>query len=257
MKIEERLKNWAAGHEATPGHLDGLAKQVTVNAARNRYLSPNGNASIWMPFLSKLGYVFTGAFVAGVVFFLCGHHSVSQTSDTAADSLARLAKPTPDQMNSIRRIFAETTRLFPKQLRWMAQSNGDMGLGVEDESGSPVADTPPMLVRMVVVSRSDGESAWRPLWATDVVLRGEELVEISPNRNSANKLTMWVYPLQNGRVAVDTAVDLDKPLKLASRLNSVVKVGEPSEVATVRMGDTEYRLFQTIEPLNGQKGKKI
>lgn len=257
MNIEERLKNWAVRHAVSPGHLDGLAKQVTTEAARHRYLSPNGNASIGTPFMSKLGYALTGAVVAGVIFVLCGPHSVSQNSDTAFAGVAQLARPTPDQMNSIRRIFSETTRLFPKQLRWMAQSNGDMGLGVEDENGIPVADTPPILVRMVVVSRLDGESDWRPLWSTDVVLRGEELVEISPNRNSANKLTMWVYPLQNGRVAVDTAVDLDKPLKFSSRLNSVVKVGEPAEVATVRMGDTEYRLFQTIEPLNCIKGQKI
>ena len=50
--------------------------------------------------------------------------------------------------------FSETARLFPRRLRWIAQSDGDMALGVESLEESWVADTPPMLLRFVVVSRT-------------------------------------------------------------------------------------------------------
>lgn len=257
MEIDRQLRDWAQRHLASPAHLEGLARKATVKAAHQRSLGVPIAEPALMLFWGKLGYALSGAIVAMVVLMLCVQHGGSRARETTALSVAQLAKPTPAQMTVSRRLFAETTRLFPKQLRWMAQSNGDMGLGVENEGAGSVADTPPMLVRMVVVSRTAGESAWRPVWTTDVILRGEELVEISPNRNSSNKLTMWVYPLQNGKVAVDSAVDLDKPLKLSSRLNSVVTEGVPAEVATVRMGDTEYRLFQTVETLCAEKEQKI
>jgi hypothetical protein len=255
MKLDDRLKEWAARHEASPSTLEKLASRVNVEAVRRRYANDTMPASALRLFWGKLGYALTGAIVAGVVFVVL-HHSQPQVGQGEVVMAERLVAPTADQVSSIRHLFAETARLFPQRLRWIAQSNGDMGLGVEEGEQDWTSDTPPMLVRLVVVSRTGTESAWRPVWSSDVVLRGEDLAEITPNRNAANKLTLWVYPLQNGRVAVDTGVVLDKPMKFASRLNSVVKVGEPAEVGMVRRGDTEYRLFQTVEPLCTGKGHK-
>ena len=256
MKLDDRLKQWATRHEPLPGHLEALAARVTVEAARRRHAKATMTTSAWMPFLGRLGYALTGAVVAGVVFAFFVHQGVRQRGQSDSALTARMARPTADQMSTMSRLFAETARLFPKRLRWIAQSNGDMGLGVEATDQDWTYDAPPMLVRLVMVSRTGNETTWRQVWSTDVVLHGEDLAEITPNRNSANKLTLWVYPLQDGKVAVDTGVELDKPLKLASRLNTVVKDGEPAEVTTVRRGDTEYRLFQTVEPLNGGRGRK-
>ena len=256
MNLDSDLKDWAARQEPPPGHLDGLAARVTAETARRRYAIATASAPAWMPFLGKLGYAVTGAVVAAVVLALCMRHGAPRTGHAESDALARLAAPTVEQVSAERRLFAETARLFPQRLRWIAQSNGDMGLGVEAADQDWTCDTPPMLVRLVVVSRKNGEAVWRQAWSTDVVLRGEDMAEIAPNRDSANRLTLWVYPLQDGRVAVDTGVELDKPLKIASRLNAVVKAGEPAEVATVRSGDMEYRVFQTVERLGGVKGRK-
>jgi hypothetical protein len=255
MNFEARLKQWAARHEASPAKLADLAAQVVVEAARHRHADTSAPALASMPFLGRLGYALTGAVVAGVVFVLCARQGEPQAS--RSESAAAMAKPTADQVTTVSRLFAETARLFPKRLRWIAQSNGDMGLGVEAADQDWPCDTPPMLVRLVVVAKTGTETAWRQVWATDVVLRGEDLAEITPNRDSANKVTLWVYPLQDGKLAVDTGVNLDEPLKIASRLSSVVKNGEPAEVATVRLGDTEYRLFQTVQPLHGAKGRTI
>jgi hypothetical protein len=51
-------------------------------------------------------------------------------------------------------------------------------------------------------------------------------------------------------------IPLDKPLRLASRQSTVVTAGRPAQVATMKFGDTEYKLFQTVEPLTGQKEQR-
>ena len=252
MSLDSTLKAWAAKHEAPQAHLDKLAGQTVTEAARRR-LSPVEPIRAWLPFLTGLGYAATGAMVAGLVFVFYLQVCGSRMSLDGALAAARLAVPTPGQVSAVSRLFSETARLFPQRLRWIAQSNGDMGLGVESVEEAWVADTPPTLVRLVVVSRAGKEEAWRPVWSADVVVRGEDLAEIAPNRSSANKLALWVYPLQNGMVAVDTVVELESPLRLASRQSAVFTAGEPVQTAAVCLGDAEYRLFQTVEPLNGRR----
>lgn len=46
--------------------------------------------------------------------------------------------------------------------------------------------------------------------------------------NSLNKLALWVYPLQNAEVAMDTVVELDKPLRLTSRQNMIFTARVPT-----------------------------
>jgi len=255
MNVDSKLKNWAAGHQAPQAHLDALAARTVTEAARRRFVSvePVRTGS---QFLARLGYAATGAIVAGFVLVFGFQSGAPRMAGGEFCAASRLAAPTPGQVSTIAHLYAETARLFPQRLRWIAQSNGDVGLGVEASEESWIADTPPMLVRLVVVSRTGKDAAWRPVWSTDVVVRGEDLAEIAPNRNSSNKLALWVYPLQNGKVAVDTVVELDKPLRLASRQSAVVTAGEPAQVATMRLGDTEYRLFQTVEPLKGGRGPR-
>jgi hypothetical protein len=152
-------------------------------------------------------------------------------------------------MGAIQKVFAETSRLFPKQLRWLVQSNGDIGLGVESDAGAPVPDTPAMLVRLVLVKRAAGEKIWRPAWTTDIVMRGEDRVEIVPNREGHNKVSLWLYQLEKGMVAVDTSICIEQPLRVSARLDAVIGLGEPAVVVTSSMGGDEYKLLQTVEPL--------
>ena len=252
MSVDSKLREWAARRQASQAHLDSLATRTVTEAARRRFVAiepmPAGSQ-----FLARLGYALTGAIVAGLVIVFGLQRGAPGLAGDEAGGALRQAVPTPGQISTIARLYAETVRLFPRRLRWIAQSNGDMGLGVEATEESWIADAPPMLVRLVIVSRTGRDTAWRPVWSTDVVLRGEDMAEIAPNRNAANKVALWVYPLQNGKVAVDTAVELDKPLRFASRQSAVVTAGQPTPVATVRLGDVEYRLIQTVERMNGRR----
>jgi hypothetical protein len=113
-----------------------------------------------------------------------------------------------------------------------------------------------MLVRLVLVKRAAGETTWKQAWATDVVMRGEDRVEIAPNRKGHNKVTLWLYPVENGKVAVDTSIAIDQPLRVSGRLDTVIGIGEPAEVAAYNKGGDEYKLLQTVEPLNGKQACK-
>lgn len=147
-------------------------------------------------------------------------------------------------------LFTEVSRLFPHQLRWIAQSSGEVGLGLESDATSSIPNTPAMSIRLVVLSRKTPETKWREAWTTDIIVHAEDLVDITPSRHSNNRLHFWVFPLQNGKVAVETDMALESPLVLSSRLNTVMNAGEPTEVATVRIGDEEFKIFQTVKPLH-------
>ena len=77
----------------------------------------------------------------------------------------------------------------------------------------------------------------------------QEVVEVVPNRKAGNRLALWVYPLADGKIAVDTSLSLDMPVRISSKTTAVVRQGQPSEFMSVRIGETEYRVFQTVETL--------
>ena len=254
--FENDLKEWSARHSPGTKYLDHLRGRIVVEAARRHHLGQ----SLHMPWQispwGRAAFSVLGA-CAGILILLMGWGYFWQTSapETGA-SLAGLTKPSAAQMGAFQKLFAETTRLFPKQLRWIVQSNGDVGLGVESEGSGQVSDTPAMVVRLVLVKRASGEKDWKPAWTTDIVMRGEDWVEITSDRKGDNKLTLWVYPLEKGMVAVDTSIALDHPMRISGRLDTVIGIGQPAGVAISSRDGNEYKLFQTVQPLTGRQGCK-
>lgn len=250
-KLDNMLKEWAGKRAVSEMHLNELTRRITSEASRRRYVCGLEKTGPEVsPFWNKLAHAGLGAAVTLVValfyFQWFVSHRLPYPGNGEASSLAAIP---PRQIDSGRRLFSEMERLFSDRLRWIAESNGDMGIGVESLQGGLLEDSPPMLVRLMVISRKSGESAWRSVWNTDVLLRGEEVVEVVPNRESDNRLTLWVYPLADGKVAVDTSLSLEIPVRLSSRLNMVVQQGEPSEIMSLRIEEMEYRVFQTVTTL--------
>lgn len=254
--MDSLLKQWNARHAPGTEHLDRMADRISVEAARRRYLGCLAPAATGMTLWGKWVYGTLGACAAILVMaIVLGHFGKTSARESGA-SLAGLAKPSAVQVGTFQELFAETTRLFPKQLRWIVQSNGDIGLGVESGGNSDVADTPVMLVRLVLVKRVAGEKTWKPAWTTDIVMRGEDRVEIATNLKGHNKVTLWLYPLDKGMVAVDTSIAIDQPLRVSARLDTVVGMGVPTEVAASAMGGDEYKVLQTVQPLEEIQGRK-
>lgn len=254
--LDHELKEWAKRRQPGQDLLDGLASRVVTEAARHRYQGRESGHTVRGGVWFKLGYAMAGA--AGAVLVCALWFGLLKTSVPAGNGgdLARLTSPTEAQMDAARKLFAETTRLFPQQLRWIAQSNGEIGLGVESDPNRKGSTEPALFVRLVMVKRSVGETRWTQAWTTDVVLRGEELVEVEPRRKMNDKLALWVYPLDNGKVAVNTAVVMVHPLPMNKRTDVVVGMGEPSEIASSRQGNEEFKLLQIVERLDAAKGRK-
>jgi hypothetical protein len=69
------------------------------------------------------------------------------------------------------------------------------------------------------------------------------------SQNKSNSLALWIYPLADGQLAVDAELDLEAPVRLASRINRVIVPGETVRVAQLHTDGTEYRMYQTVEIL--------
>jgi hypothetical protein len=251
-KLDNILQDWAARMAPTKEHLKDLTTRVTGEVARRRYLAHTEDRPVAVvQFWSKLAYAGLGAAVTLVIALVCFHSFLTVTgpspNSAPASSFAFISR---EQAKAGNRLFREMERLFPNNLRWISESNGDVGMGVESVQGGILQDSPEIFVRLTVVARKEGEKSWKPIWKTDVLLRGEELVEVVPNREKDNRLALWVYPLAGGKVAIDSSLALDMPMRLASRINTIVEQGEPAEIMSLRADNMEYRVFQTVKVLS-------
>ncbi len=241
--LDNTLKTWADGHGATEEHLTSLTTRITTEATRAQYQA----AETSTPILHRFGYAALGMAATLLIGILCLHSGIlGYSRDDTGQCLARISS---DDANAIRSLYAETDHMFAEKLRWIAESNGNMGIGVESVLGGQANDSVPLLVRLTVVSRAAGESEWKREWNADVLLRGQEVAEIAPNPNTPNKLTLWAYPLEDGRVAIDTGFSLVAPVELASHSSAVASEGAPLELLSMKTGDVEYRVFQTVQSL--------
>jgi hypothetical protein len=244
-KLHDALKNWSERKRPTDEHMRQLTGRITSEASRLRHEEA---FEAYVPFRMKFGYAALGAAVALAVSCLCLFSGIPRRP-VDSEAPARLAEVQSDRIEAGRLLFAEMDRLFADNLRWVAESGGDMGLGVGSLPGGTVSDAEPVLVRLVVLTRDQRDASWRSVWDANVLLRGEERIEVVPNRNLENKLALWVYHMKGGELAVDADFSLDVPVRLAARINTVVRQGEPEEILRVSEDGIEYRVFQTVSVL--------
>ena len=243
--LDSLLQDWSASHAPRADHLDQLSRTIGTEVVRQRYQQPPMTSSITGGLWRKLGYMALGSALTLLLALLLTRFKPA-SEPAVATPWAMLSA---QQIQAETRLFRELERLFPDNLRWVVQSNGDMGLGVAATASMELQRTPAMLVRMVVVSRRLGDKTWQPAWHADVIVRGGELVEVTPTRDKGNKLALWVYPLSDGAFAVDTSLAFTLPAPLNSRTSAVLHNGQPAEIATLRSGDWECRVLQTAFPL--------
>lgn len=250
-QLDDILHGWASRHTSGESQMKDLARSIKAEIAHRNVSGMEIEMPVLIPFSIKLCYAAVGAAAALLVCAFCYHALVSARPSVFQDNAMSFAVIPDSKISTDKALFREMERLFTDNLRWIAQSNGDVGLGVETIQGGLGRDSEPVVVRLTVVSRGAGETAWRPAWSTDVILRGEERVEIMSNRKAGDKLALWVYPLTDGKMAVDTTFSLEVPVQISSRISTVVRRGEPSEMMTMREGGVEYKVFQTVQSLDG------
>ena len=204
--LDERLRSWAARRAPTASHLDALARRIHAAAAHltpacravasrrrdTRHLTPFPH-----PFALRFAYGLAGIAV-GVALTLAFLRATPLTPGPRDDGNAtRLAGISSGQIRVHKRLFQEMNRLFAERLRWVAETDGKMAMGVEALSGA-ANNAAPVLVRLTVLERREN-GPWIPAWNTDVLVRGEEMVEVAPDRKTDDRIVLWVYPLSDGR----------------------------------------------------------
>jgi hypothetical protein len=166
------------------------------------------------------------------------------------DSTAEIALLSASEIQRSGELFRRMEEVFPGDLRWIAEANGEVSLGLDHGSGAAVSRAAPLLVRTVVLERKRGESAWNTVFTADVLSRSEELVEVSPGQKPAGRLLVWAYRLPDGNVAVDATLRLTESPAASLDLTNVLAPGRAAQVLTTRTGDAEFRVFQAASPLS-------
>lgn len=249
--LDDRLRGWGARHACPPERQALLAERVRAALEREARFGGAGQPAGRVD-LRPFAYALTGALAVLVAAAAWFAFARGWPGDRAARACSESDLSSRDM--AARQLFVEAARLFPRQLRWIVQSDGEVGLGVDSDSSGAVPDTPAMTLRLTVMTRRKADDPWREAWTADFMVHAEDLVEITPSRHVNNRLHVWVLPLQNGYAAVETELALEYPMALVSRANSVLEFGRPTVVATDRREGVEYKIIQTVRPLRRTGG---
>jgi hypothetical protein len=245
--LDKLLREWSERTAPTQDELRRLQEYVCRVATAPARPLPHRAATPSSAFWPALMHASLGA----AVVLLAGGLYLSAT---APQQLGGTAMSVPvgipaERIERSRILYDSVEGLFTDRLKWIAESNGDVGLGVDNVHAALNAAAAPLLVRLTVVSRRRGESAWQRVWGTDIITRPEEVANVVPDHRPTGELSLWVYPLEDGKLAVNTSLTLESPLRLSANAEEVVAPGVPSRLAALREGDMEYELYQTVVSL--------
>jgi hypothetical protein len=107
----------------------------------------------------------------------------------------------------------------------------------------------PLVVRMVMLARKSGESAWKPIWQADVIAQDEEVVDLAAHNARDGKLRLWMHCLPDGAIAVDAELALRDTICVQSSFSGIQRTGVPQRVFSSQSDDAEYQVYQTVAVL--------
>jgi hypothetical protein len=250
-QLNDMLRQWAHNQEPSDECFTQLQKRITAGAVEWRYAERKTEQRRFlpMPVFSRLSYAVLGAVLAAVIAgYLSARFGGSNGSELK--TAAGLAVISPQRIVTAQSLYNETSQLFDANVRWVVDSGQDMDIQIDAVPAGAAQKHSPVLMRMTVVSRKKGEKTWKSVWNSDVMIRGEDQVNVAPDRQAGNLLTAWVYPLEDGKVMVNSSLKLDVPVRIGSSINNIVEQNVPTQVALLKTEDSEYRVFQTVKVLN-------
>jgi hypothetical protein len=249
--LEQRYREWFGRQGPHPDHLRQLTSRVVNEVGRQRRLGsverrlPPG----LMPSWSRIAYASMGAAVVlamGLLYVaLTGTSLLTRLQSSLATRIALMGGRDVRFVQQIEEFLAD-------RVRWAAESGGDLSIGVDLRSGATVDASTPMIGRVVIVAREEGQPSWKPVWRTDVLFRGGEMVEITPNPGTANLLGIWAHGLNGTRIAINTSLSMQVPVQFSSKISRIIQNGAPTEIESFRQGNTEYRVYQVLRTLRDE-----
>jgi hypothetical protein len=254
--IDALLRKWADDHTPDHKHMAALQSRIAGKVAMTHPSSaelhetstPASTTSrgIWRSLASAAA----GAAVCLLTLLAIDRFATDQVRETRSDQ-PETAIISHCRIEAGVTLFEEMNRLFNGNLRWVAESNGDMGIGVGEDREH--LDSPPALVRLTMLARQAGTAEWSKVWQSDVMVREQDLVEVSPG-HSSDAISLWVFPLEDGQISVDTTVALNTPIRIRAQQSTVSTPGIPIQVASLTENGKEYRVYQTVVLLDQTGG---
>jgi hypothetical protein len=260
--LDKLLGQWAAQRATDARRANALADRIVDQLSG--YDSPSLDTTVapWGRAIRPRTYLYP-ALAASVALILLGsvmlvwfrstdgdeHRPLIRSGD---DTAAMAATVAASEIEASGRLFREMEVLFADRLRWIAESDSQVSMGVHEVSGGRIADATPLLIRVVVLQRGQGEASWRILLKTDVLTRGQELVEAVPDPSVDNRLLLWAYVLPDGNVSVDSNIRLALPIRAYIEATNILSSGKPVKLFSLQAEDAEYYIFQVVTPIPKQ-----
>jgi hypothetical protein len=151
-------------------------------------------------------------------------------------------------------LFAEMQRMFADNLAWVAETNGDVLLGVEPEPRPSADDGRPIVVRLLVMTRQPGHTAWTRQRSIDLIVRDQEFVELAPPDGWDQNLAVWAFRMPDGMIAVDTSLAIRTADAQPACHSGVQRPKVPRQILQLKSDGAEYRVFQTVAVLPEEVG---
>jgi len=244
-KLGDMLREWAGKQNPSSEHMAKLASRIRTEIAQDRFADAGSDSKIAIG--GRLAYLVLGSALALVIMIALVNSA--PVKPVAADD-SSLAAITPKKLQDKIMLWNNISDVFNHNLKWICESNGDVGVGVDTlASEESKGDARPIMVHMTTLARKAGETQWKSVWGADMLLGDSQLVEVIPGKESNNKLCLWVFPLEDGKIAVDSSVTLDMPSRVSSTKSYVAEPGKPVEIVNMSDGDMEYKVYQTVQKL--------
>ncbi len=233
-QFDPLLEQWASRREPTAERLAKLRGEILRQATG---VQPLSSASLnW---LTKVG---RGAAAALAVAALLGVSVLVWRGQPVVEPVVAELPQTRLPQQHLSKLLAEMNALFDERLAWVAETNREVLIGLDDEnvktsSGARIA------VRIVVLQKQPDSDRWQTVWTGDIATRSEARVQVS--QHDGSQLQLWAHVLPDGAVSIDSQFarsSTEAPIWTSS---AIQQPDIPTQIVSEEHGDGEFRVWQT------------
>ncbi|MFW5996435.1 MAG: hypothetical protein ACOCZS_02870 [Verrucomicrobiota bacterium] len=150
------------------------------------------------------------------------------------------------------KLLAEMRNVFQSDLQWVSDSNSNVQINVVDSHSkhTHTEDEAPVLLKIMLLRQTDKRENPQVIWEGDLMARSQQVITVNPDPDiPKNKMTFWLYPLNDNGVLVDFDLRFEEPEHLHSSSANHVVTKHPSRVLSTGNGSGEYKMYLSAAQL--------
>jgi hypothetical protein len=248
--LDSLLRQWHGQNMPAEPELERLRDRIVKSVGEAGFLDvPSEPPPRALRALRAMLWFSMGA-AAAIAMMLCFRPGNQPQQPETAHQDQPEALPSAVQLSES--VLAEKARLlagmeetFNGQLAWVAEHGGHVEVGLAPETTTHSGDAKPLAVRVVVLARKTGEAAWKPIWQADAIAHNDEIVDLAAKGLRGGNLRLWMHPLPDGAIAVDSDLAVSGTVPVRSTFSGVQQGGVPQRVFALQNEDWEYQVYQT------------